>query len=78
LVPQLLNLNGDLNDLKFYFRSQDNYENCKLILNIDGKDLWSKKFTKLLPPEMQRLKLSLGNYSLNENSKIFFRIEVNS
>ncbi|MGI6768894.1 MAG: NAD(P)/FAD-dependent oxidoreductase [Bacilli bacterium] len=78
LVPQLLNLNGDLNDLKFYFRSQDIYENCKLILNIDGKDLWSKKFTKLLPPEMQRLKLSLGNYSLNENSKIFFRIEVNS
>ena len=78
LVPQLLNLNGDLNDLKFYFRSQDIYENCKLIFNIDGKDLWSKKFTKLLPPEMQRLKLSLGNYSLNENSKIFFRIEVNS
>lgn len=78
LVPQLLALNSDLEDLKFYFRSKDNYENCKLILNIDGKDLWSKKFSQLLPPEMQRLKLSLGNYSLNENSKISFRIEVNS
>lgn len=76
LVPQILDLNAGLDNLVFYFRSRDIYENCRLYLNIDGKDVWSRKFLKLQPPQLERLILSFGKYNLSENSKISFRIEV--
>ncbi len=77
LVPQFLDLNSNLDNLKFYFRSKETINHCRLILSIDGVDCWEKRYERLLPPEMERLNLSFSEYQITENSKINFRIEVN-
>lgn len=76
LLPQVLDLNENLNNLVFYFRSKERLGTCRLILSIDEKDVWEKTYAQILPPEMERIKLNLDKYNLNKNNKIQFRIEV--
>lgn len=78
VVPQMLDLNAGLDELIFYFRSNAIYENPRLVVSVDGVDVWSRKNMILQPPLMERIKLSFGKFGLNENSKISFRIEVGS
>lgn len=77
LVPQMLDLNGE-EEAVFYFRSRDIYENARLVLAIDGHEVWSRKFGKLQPPLLERFKLNFGKFGLTEKSDIQFRIEVES
>jgi thioredoxin reductase len=75
-LPQVLDLRENLRDLVFYFRSKERCGPCRLILSIDEKDVWEKTYTQILPPEMERIKLSFQNYSLTNNTKLQLRIEV--
>ncbi|MDD4000092.1 MAG: FAD-dependent oxidoreductase [Bacilli bacterium] len=76
LIPQVLDLNSSLETVKIYFRARENYSKCRLILSIDGHDVWEKKYQKLLPPEMERLDLSFDQFQIRSDSEIKFRIEV--
>lgn len=77
LVPQRLNLNCDNSETVVYFRSREVLDDCRARLLIDKKEVFSRKYAFLRPPEMERLALDFEKYSLTENSEIEFEIEVN-
>ncbi len=76
LVPQVLDIKKDNSKTIVYFRSKDVLDNCRLKLSVDGKEVYSKKYAFLRPPEMEKLLIDFDSYGLNENSKISFEIEV--
>ncbi len=60
LVPQLIKFNPDLNeDLTLYFRSRKIYENVNLLIKINKKVAFKKKYRHMKPPEMECLHLNL-------------------
>ncbi len=74
-VPQMLDLNTDNKDVTVYFRSKDVFNGASLKLLIDGKEVFSKKYAFLRPPEMERLSFDFSAYGLTESSKVEFLIE---
>lgn len=76
LLPEQLDLNSDLSGVIFYFRSITDMDNAKLILKIDGTEVYSRKYAHLRPPEMERLVLDMTKYGLNEKSKIEFELSA--
>lgn len=63
IVPQKINLDAPLDETVFYFRAAEEYENAKLTIYADEKVVFSKKYGRLRPPEMERLKLNLEAYA---------------
>ncbi len=76
LVPQRLDLNKDNSSVTVYFRSKDILDGCRLYLTVDGKEVLSKKYAFLRPPEMEKLTVDFSAYGINAKSKICFDIEV--
>lgn len=77
-VPQRLNLNADNSETILYFRSREILNGCTFKIRVDDKEVFSKKYPFLRPPEMEKLVINFSQYNLNENSKIDLDIEVNS
>ena len=75
-VPQTLNLNADNHETILYFRSRDILNGCRFVLSVDGKEVFSKKYPFLRPPEMEKLVLDFSKFDLNEHSEIKLNIEV--
>ncbi len=75
VVPQMLDLNADNKNVTVYFRSKDVFNGASLKLTIDGKEVFSKKYAYLRPPEMERLSFDFTAYGLSEGSKAEFSIE---
>ncbi|MEG1612579.1 MAG: FAD-dependent oxidoreductase [Clostridia bacterium] len=75
-VPTVLNLNAKLNDTTIYFRAGTDMFNVDFLIKVDGKQVFSKKYTALRPPEMERLKINFDEYNLNEKSKIEYFLEA--
>ncbi len=75
LVPQRLNLNADNSKTVVYFRSREVLENCRIVLSVDGRRVFEKKYAFLRPPEMERLVLDFDEMKLNDNSRLLFEIE---
>lgn len=75
LVPQLYDLNYS-EPVTFYFRSEDEINDCRLSVKADGKEIYSKKYAFLRPPEMERLTLDLAEAGLKDDSTVIFEIEV--
>lgn len=76
LVPQALDLNKDNSAITLYFRSRDVLNNCRLVIKIDGKEVLSKRYAFMRPPEMEKLVIDFNKYELNPNSKITVDAEV--
>lgn len=74
LVPQRLNLTKDNSSVTIYFRSRKVLSACRLICEIDGEEVFNKKYAFLRPPEMERLSFDFSAYALSEKSKIKFFI----
>lgn len=70
VVPQMLDVSSSLNKVVFFFRSSEVLQNKSVVLNVDGKPVLTKKFARLLPPEMERLQVDLSEYGLNLNSDV--------
>ena len=62
IVPQMVNLNGQNNDLEFFFRSQDVYSDASLVVSLDGKQIKTIKKKHLVPGEMQHIKLERKSF----------------
>lgn len=74
LVPQRLDLNADNENVTVYFRSRDILNGASLVLTLDGKEIFRKKYAFLRPPEMERLVFPMNTYGLTKDSKLVFEI----
>ncbi len=77
-VPQKLDLNTDNSKTILYFRSREILNGCTFKIRIDDKEVFSKKYPFLRPPEMEKLVIDFNKFDLTENSKIELDVEVNS
>lgn len=75
-VPQLLNLNADNSAVTVYFRSRENRNRCRFRITVDGREVLSKKYPFLRPPEMERLVIDFSAFGLTDRSRIKMDIEV--
>lgn len=75
-VPQTLDLNADNKETIIYFRSREILNGCQFVLTVDGKEVFSKKYPFLRPPEMEKLIIDFTKFDLNEHSDIKLNIEV--
>lgn len=75
-VPQRLDLNRDNSKTTLYFRSREVLDRCVLRLRVDGREVFSKRYPFLRPPEMERLDMDFSQFELSEHSKIELDIEV--
>lgn len=76
LVPQQLDLNQDNSGVTVYFRSRAVLDGCRLKITVDGKEVLSKKYAFLRPPEMEKLTIDFNSYALTGASVVHFEIEV--
>lgn len=77
-VPQKLDLNADNSQTVVYFRSREILNGCTFKIRIDDKEVFSKKYPFLRPPEMEKLVIDFTKFDLTQNSKIELDVEVNS
>lgn len=75
-VPQQLDLNQDNRETVLYFRSREILDGCTFKISVDGKEVFSKKYPFLRPPEMEKLTVDFSQYHLTEHSEIQLDIEV--
>ncbi len=75
LVPQRVNVNNKDN-VKLYFRVGKIYKNAKVVLEIDGKIISSKKKIKLAPGEMEDVVIPTEVLAgMTADSSIIVRVE---
>ena len=76
IVPQRINRETDT-DVKLYFRVGAVFNNAKIIVECDGKELLSKKKKKLCPGEMEYVTLKQSVIAeLPANATITVRVEA--
>ncbi len=76
IVPQRINRETDT-DVKLYFRVGAVFNNAKIVVECDGKELLSKKKKKLCPGEMEYVTLKQSVIAeLPANATITVRVEA--
>lgn len=68
LVPQKLREGRELSDVVFYFRSRKEMDQALLVITVDQKPVFKKKYRNLKPPEMERLSLDCRRLGMCQNS----------
>ena len=76
LVPQRLDRTEDNSGVTLYFRSAAVLGPCRVVLTIDGKEVWSRRYPFLRPPEMQQLTLDFDRLGIAHARDVHFTIEV--
>ena len=76
LVPQRLDRTQDNSAVTLYFRSAEVLGPCRVVLTIDGSEVWSRRYPFLRPPEMQQLTLDFDKLGIADASDVHFEIEV--
>ena len=76
IVPQRLDLNRDNTKVAVYFRSGGDFNNARLSVTADGREVFAKKYAFLRPPEMEKLELDFGAFGLTEESDIRFALQL--
>ncbi len=73
-VPQKLDINQNNSNVIVYFRSRKNREKTKFVISVDGKEFFSKKYSFLRPPEMERVEVDFNSFNLTKSSNIEFNL----
>ena len=76
LVPQRLDRTEDNSSVTLYFRSAAVLGPCRVVLTMDGKEAWSRRYPFLRPPEMQQLTLDFDRLGIAHARDVHFTIEV--
>ncbi len=63
VVPQMLDVNSDLDKVVMYFRASDDLSNQRLTITSNGETVFTKRYLKLLPPEMERIVVDFSKAS---------------
>jgi len=75
VVPQRLDRNSAEAGRVFFFRSSADMDNATLHLSLGGKEIYSKKYAHLRPPEMERLALEFRSEQLSGDDPLVFSLE---
>lgn len=75
-VPQRLDLQSDNSAVTLYFRSRQNLGRCRLVIIADGREIFTRNYPFLRPPEMERLTMDLSDRGLTAETEIKLEIEV--
>ena len=76
LVPQQLDLARSNQATTLYFRARNDYNNSRLVLTVDGREAYTRKYAFLRPPEMEKLTLDFDALGLTEQSDIRVTLEL--
>ena len=63
VVPQMIDVNSDLDKVIMYFRASEDLANQRLSVMVNGEQLFTKRYLKLLPPEMERIVVDFSKAS---------------
>jgi NADPH-dependent 2,4-dienoyl-CoA reductase/sulfur reductase-like enzyme len=76
VTPQLINLDFPEAEITAFFRVRDERTSAQVrfALDISGTELFSRKFKRLRPPEMERVTLDLRGLELREGSRIIVEV----
>lgn len=74
LVPQKIRMSDLGRRAVIYFRSRDIREKTKLSLSVDGREVYTRSYARLRPPEMERLELDFSGLGIREDSEILFSL----
>ena len=73
LIPSHIDLDGELSNVIFYFRSSKDLFNQRLTITVDDIQVFSRAYSNLRPPEMERI---IVNLAKNKNcSSIKLQLE---
>ncbi|MDR0877328.1 MAG: NAD(P)/FAD-dependent oxidoreductase [Treponema sp.] len=75
LVPQRLNINNIEDDTTIFFRAREERGGTRIRAFAGEKEIFSKTYNQLRPPEMERITLKLKNLRLGEGDVIQFIME---
>lgn len=75
LVPQNMNLEQGKTKAVLYFRSKEVLKAGRLLLTVDGRTVFEKKYRNLKPPEMERLEIEFGDFNLKSGSDVRVSIQ---
>lgn len=71
VVPQKIDINSKNKNVVLYFRSRDVRDKMKVTVKSGENVLFTKKYMKLKPPEMERIQLDSQNEFSESNVEIF-------
>lgn len=75
LVPQRIDLTSDNSGVTVYFRSSQVLDGATVTLRDGDRELFSKNYAFLRPPEMERIVLDFNSFGLSEKSRLVFEIK---
>ena len=75
LVPQRINRNAAVTERVFFFRASKDMDHAKLIVTKGDRTLYTRSFSHLRPPEMERFSLVLSADQLCGYEPIRFHLE---
>lgn len=70
VVPQMLDINSDLSNVIMYFRAGEALQNKKLTVSVGEKQVFSKNYLRLLPPEMERIVVDFSKADFSAGSVV--------
>ncbi|MDY3938976.1 MAG: FAD-dependent oxidoreductase [Spirochaetia bacterium] len=71
LVPQSVALQRGAAGVDFFFRSRETLSFCRLSVTADGKEIFSRRYETVRPPEMEKVTLSKSLLPENVSSLVF-------
>ncbi|MEG1406524.1 MAG: FAD-dependent oxidoreductase [Ruthenibacterium sp.] len=74
-VPQRIRLVAAFDKTVLFFRSREERGASVLCVCADGKEIFSKKYRSLRPPEMERVVINFKAANLHENSRITLSLQ---
>lgn len=69
-IPQRVDINKTSDKIVIFFRSSKERGETVLTLTVDDKEIFSKKYRSLRPPEMERIVVNFNKFKIHENSNI--------
>lgn len=69
-IPQRVDINKISDKIVIFFRSSKERGETVLTLTVDDKEIFSKKYRSLRPPEMERIVVNFNKFKIHENSNI--------
>lgn len=72
LVPQKICMDDCNQKAVVYFRSREVRGKTMFSLLVDGKEVYTKRYSYLRPPEMERLELDFSQFHIKKDSSVLF------
>ena len=73
IVPQKLDIQAE-GAAVLYFRSRETVKDGTFVIEADGKEIFTKHYRNLRPPEMERLAADLSKLGIGRESKVTVHI----